>query len=177
MLDAVKGSTFATGTDSLKQLSNDLKTYLYKTGGSALPSSKSLYDVLRGSPNMVYRTFPELSGAVTVTSGGSGWTYGSWGEIVAANAITEKFWLVGILMRGVAAGWYQVDVGKGASPNEARIATAIHRVDSAVGYILPYPFPIPIEIPANTRLAVRAASDGASNDIGTYVIVTTGALT
>lgn len=153
-----------------------LRKFIAKTGGTQIPTGKSLYDLLRGGANIVCKVAPALSGAITVTSGGTNWTYGSWSEILASTAEDEKIWVVGILMRGVSAGWYQVDVGIGAGGSESRIVTAVHRIDSGAGYISVYPIPIPRELAANTRISIRAACDSASKDIGVYIMYVTGAL-
>ena len=144
---------------------------------------RRLYNTLVGSENIRYASYPVLATGTTVTGAGAN-IKGAWAEIIAAAAITEDFWIVGLQATLNAVDEYMLDLGVGAGGAEVALITNLPvemdtRVVTAVGEtdrihaaaLLPYP----IRVAANSRIAARLATVGGGSDTAEVkVIVATG---
>ena len=144
---------------------------------------RRLYNTLVGSENIRYASYPALATGTTVTGAGAN-IKGAWAEIIAAAAITEDFWIVGLQATLNAVDEYMLDLGVGAGGDEVALITNLPvemdtRVVTAVGEtdrihaaaLLPYP----IRVAANSRIATRLATVGGGSDTAEVkVIVATG---
>ena len=133
----------------------------------------SVYNVLRGSDNIRYVTYPDAAAAVTLT-GGKSWAYGAWTQLEPAATFTAEFWLCGLFVAAAAVDSFEVDLGVGAAAAEATRATLPWDGNDASGGIAVLPFPI--HQPATTRVAARLAnaSAAAANTLTAKVIIATG---
>ena len=144
---------------------------------------RRLYNTLVGSENIRYASYPALATGTTVTGAGAN-IKGAWAEIIAAAAITEDFWIVGLQATLNAVDEYMLDLGVGAGGAEVALITNLPvemntRAVTAAGETdrihaaawLPYP----IRVAANSRIAARLATVGGGSDTADVkVIVATG---
>jgi hypothetical protein len=115
-----------------------------------------------------YLSYPAAQTGSTVTTSTTGFTLGSWAEIVPASTITSTFYIYGVTWQFPAAlttaATYQhiIEIGKGAAASESTIIQipASHRNQTNVAYIKAgiITFPEAVEVAANTRIAARAAN-------------------
>jgi len=117
------------------------------------------------------KSYPALADGVEVISSSTSWAWGSWVQLVPANAITNPF---DIHSLAYFDPWgatkdlrYQgvIQLGIGAAGSEVPIISlAVHSLpDSMVNHIPEkqiYTLPVPRRVPANSRVAVRIANDG-----------------
>ena len=140
---------------------------------------RRLYNTLVGSENIRYASYPALATGTTVTGAGAN-IKGAWAEIIAAAAITEDFWIVGLQATLNAVDEYMLDLGVGAGGAEVALITNLPvemdtRVVTAVGEtdrihaaaLLPYP----IRVAANSRIAGRLATVGGGSDTAEVKVI------
>jgi len=140
---------------------------------------RRLYNTLVGSENIRYASYPALATGTTVTGAGAN-VKGAWAEIIAAAAITEDFWIVGLQATLNAVDEYMLDLGVGAGGDEVALITNLPvemdtRVVTAVGEtdrihaaaLLPYP----IRVAANSRIAARLATVGGGSDTAEVKVI------
>ena len=133
----------------------------------------SVYNLLRGSDNVRYVTYPDAAAAVTLT-GGKSWAYGAWAELEPAATFTVEYWLCGLIIVAAAVDSFEVDLGVGAGGSEATRATLPWDGNDASGGIVM--LPLPIRQAATIRVAARTANAaaGAANTLTAKVIIATG---
>lgn len=139
-----------------------------------IPSSSSVdraIDII----NRIHRSgthhiYPTGSAAITITSSATAWVKGSYTEVIPVDTITERFYITGLVINNlVVDSEYEVDIGTGAAASETVVATDTHEThDSNLSKTLL--FIPPIEIGANTRVAVRAATQNAVADTCTVKV-------
>jgi len=118
-------------------------------------------------------SYPTTSTGVQPVSSATAWVWGSWVELVPANTITSDFDITDINFLFDPVGLtkdvrYQavIQIGVGAAGSETPIISlpvhflsdtlVDHVPDNQVVFL-----PVPRRIPANSRVAVRVANDGA----------------
>lgn len=130
-------------------------------------------DELPGIPAQVYDNdflaWPALADGIAVTSHATTWTLGDWTEIIAANAITADFAIIGIVLGywGTENNYILIEVGEGASASEAMILQIPFQFiyqTSVGGLYVPPVFFSPRKVTANTRVSARSASDEGSRN-------------
>lgn len=103
----------------------------------------------------------------SVTSSASADTYGSYTELRAASGSVAMF-ITGFTFGAQASGldYGQIAIATGESGSEVVVSESRIAVtrpdDGAASSAGVYPFVFPIPVPANTRIAVKAADDVAS---------------
>lgn len=143
-------------------------TAIIKPTKDLVEAVKAKTDELPGIPAQVYDNdflaWPALADGIAVTSHATTWTLGDWTEIIAANAITADFAIIGIMLGYLSAenNYILIELGEGASQAEAMILQIplqfIHQ--SAVGGVLVLPvFFSPRKVRANARISARSATD------------------
>ena len=145
---------------------------------------RRLYNAIIGSDSVRYASYPALATGATVTGNAAANTKGAWAQLIAAAAVTEDFWVVGVQATLNMVDEYMIDIGFGAAGAEAALITDLPvemntRAVTAAGETdrihaaacLPYP----IKVAANTRIAARLATVGGGSDTADVkVIVATG---
>lgn len=105
------------------------------------------------------QVWPDKATPITVTSGSTQWTYGSWAQLIAANAITSDYMVYAISVSGFDmsnALDYQLELGTGNSPNEvSKRPIALHHENQVGEMVVHIEFPIPMQVAANLRLAAQ----------------------
>mgnify|MGYP001205208627 CR=1 FL=1 len=129
-----------------------------KGGLDALPPL-SLSETWGAVPGTTLGTF--------VNSGGTAFTKGAWAQLVASSARHCRAVILNFQWRGNAgrggSDFYLVDLGVGAAGSEAVVIPDIPVAERA-GNVMPATHgPFYIEIPANSRVAIRANWDGQVN--------------
>lgn len=119
-----------------------------------------------------YFLIPAGPGAgVTLTVGGSAWTYGAWTQLIASTA--AALYIIGILIDPATVGTssqHQVQIGIGAANSETGVSEVKHYVGSGVGSVGMVPFPIPIPVAASIRISARVAGEGTVGTIALTLI-------
>lgn len=139
-------------------------------------SPASLYDSL---PDLTSDSAPAGAPNITLTSANSVWGYGSFVEVIAANSITEDFWIYGIAIESInpSAGNRAaiIDVAKGGAGSEIVILQGKKTIATEGILQSHIVYPLPIKVPANTRIACRLAESTASaNTAKVAVLYLTG---
>lgn len=121
-------------------------------------ASRSLFRVF---PNLKILLEPSNDDGIDVDESGTLWTFGSWAEIVAANTITEDFFVLGLYIESQDSDSVYYQIGKGSVGNEVAIGAIKSGFYALTTGVLV--LPVPIKVSANTRIAVRiSTSSGAS---------------
>jgi hypothetical protein len=116
-------------------------------------------------PHSTYILRPENTTGIMLTSGGGVYNKGVYTEILAAGAITRRFYLHAIFLDGGAMGInYEVDVATGLAGSETIIATITHSMNGMEYMEMPC-----ISIPANTRLSARCSDSAGGNTLLTKI--------
>jgi hypothetical protein len=143
------------------------------TTGSAnakLASLLALLPLVNGTAG-VSKGYPNLANAIVLSTHASAWTYGSYTQIVAASTLAAHM-LLGLVVTAVGQDdEYQVMIGTGGGGSETDLAEFRFRTVSG-GQMQVIPFPDgPRIIPANARIAGKAASKlgGASATVAIWV--------
>lgn len=109
----------------------------------------------------VLKALPSAAAAATVNAGSGSWGNGAYTQIRAATG--SALVLGGISMFAGVAQPYEIDVATGAAGSEVVIATFRGNWDSTAGVNSVNYAQLPIDnIPANTRVAVRARWNGSN---------------
>jgi len=130
-----------------------------------------------------YKTYPAGAAPTGISSSTTAWSYGSWAEVIAANAINTTFALVGYMLihEEAASVSAQLSIGIGAAASETEIMYLPYRhaYVTAQGSIIFQTVMLPIlyRIVANTRVAARIRNHGAvARSYNVYLLVVTGGL-
>lgn len=139
-------------------------------------SPASLYDSL---PNLSFDSAPADNPNIVLTSDNSVWGYGAFVEVIAANSITEDFWIYGIgaelINPTIANRPGIIDVAKGGAGSEIVILQGKKGGDSFADVFTHIAYTLPIKVPANTRISCRfAESQAAANTALISVLYLTG---
>lgn len=125
---------------------------------------------------MTIAVYPGGAGPLTINTPVTAWNWSSYTEIIAANAITNDFYIVGADIE-IEDGSrdFQVAIAKGAAGSEINIVW-IGRARppgvNANNYPGPPSFNVPIKVAANSRISVTVTdNEAAANEIATYVFV------
>jgi len=106
--------------------------------------------------------------APDIALGPPNWQWSDWQELVPANTITKDFLLLAVMHNWAHSFLFdrqhvQIQLGVGAAGSETPIVTIPNSGRSISSSIfIPksiYPLPVPILIPANSRVAARAAGN------------------
>lgn len=117
-------------------------------------STRSLF---RSFPNLKILLEPSNDNGIDVNESGILWTFGSWVEIVAANVITEDFFVLGLYIETQSSDSVYHQIGKGGAGSESPIgAIKSGFYPTTAGPLI---VPVPIKVSANTRIAVRIATN------------------
>lgn len=116
-------------------------------------STRSLFHVF---PNLKILVEPSNDNGVDVNESGIVWTFGSWVEIVAANTITEDFFVLGLSTENQDSDSVYYQIGEGSAGNEVAIGAIKSGFYIFTGSIV---LPIPIKVSANTRISVRISTN------------------
>lgn len=101
--------------------------------------------------------YPTLADSVLVTADASGWTYGSWTEIVPASTITDDFDIHFANITSISAvDEYQLQIGSGVAGSEVVKACISFERSSNFSQEGSKQIQTPI-LAANSRIAVRLA--------------------
>jgi len=139
-----------------------------------IPSSSSTEratdEINRIHGSGTHRVYPGEAAAIIVTSSNVAWTKGAYAQVVPVDTITERFYITGLVVNNmVIDSEYELDIGIGAALAEVIIATDVHETnDTNLSKTLL--FIPPIEVNANTRIAVRAATQNAVADTCTVKV-------
>jgi len=115
--------------------------------------------------------YPLLTWPVVFKSAAAAWEWGAWVEAIPANTIDVDFLIAGILINiesPTYTRYFDIQIGVGAAGEEKPIIawSGKHLYWSSSGSICFSPttaFSIPRKVPANSRIAVRAADDYTSS--------------
>jgi hypothetical protein len=130
-----------------------------------IPAIMSFVQILarRGtqSTRKAMLVWPDKAVPVSITSGSTSWTYATWTQVIAANAITTDYMVMAITVSGFDTSNaldYQLELGTGNSPNEVSVRPIALHHEAQVGEgIVHIEFPIPMEVLANVRVAAQLA--------------------
>lgn len=104
---------------------------------------------------------------LTPVSGATANTKGAWIQVIASTP--QDYTGLWVQLRGATANYSLFDIGIGAAGSEIVVAPNLFCGPKPVSDSFGSLFTIPQSIPAGTRVAVRAQSDGAS--INCYIVV------
>lgn len=137
---------------------------------SSSSSERAIDEINRMHRSGSHNVYPAEAAAILVTSSNVAWTKGAYAQIVAVDTITERFYITGLVVNNmVIDSEYELDIGIGAALAEVIIATDTHETnDTNLSKTLL--FIPPIEVNANTRIAVRAATQNAVADTCTVKV-------
>jgi len=118
------------------------------------------------------KCYPLAASGPTVASPATAWAWGSWVELVPANAITVDFVITHLiaLEDPVAAvdvrhqAVFQIGIGSAGAEVAIISIPVTYLIDSAVGHLAPWVFPLPAprKVNANSRVAVRVTDSIAA---------------
>lgn len=142
------------------------------TTGTANAKLAALLTLVQGTTGVGVTFRGNSIAIVNSTSSGTGYTWTPWQEIVAASVIPNCM-ITHVLMGGFLGSTITVipfQIGAGGAGSESAIWDGI-QADSQQGSPLrtPITLPRPLRIAANTRVSVRAISNG--QDVPFYVVL------
>jgi len=114
--------------------------------------------------------YPLLDRPVVFSSAATAWTWGGWIEVIPPNTITADFLIAGILItigNPDVAREFDIQIGVGVAGQETPIITwsgshVYWSTSGAISFFTTTAFSIPRKVPANSRIAVRAADSIAT---------------
>lgn len=108
--------------------------------------------------------------AVTITSAAGAWTWGAWGQIVAAAGVTAETKITGFTLENFAGAVAQGEVAIGSGGVGAEVELGRRPIAMA-----DYEFPDPLYVPAASRLVARyRTATGAADTVDVKLLTETG---
>lgn len=95
-------------------------------------------------------------------------TFGAYTEIINATSATKKTDITGVLVVGLVAGTYELQVGIGPGGSEAEIGVTRFTWPAAATQSVSLPI-LAARIPSSTRVAARIKGAGAGIKTGTFM--------
>jgi hypothetical protein len=165
------GETVPTKAEINAEVDNALNTAI-----PASPTVDSINERIKTKDDMLdmdVAIYPVAADAIGITTSTTAWVWTGYSEIIAANTITNDFYLVGVVATLGDIRPFQVAVAIGAAGSEVDIAIVGEPGASTIDWKRGGFFSIDkIRIAANSRVSVKATDgEAAANAAYIYILV------